>query len=144
MPWFRVSICIVYACFVSASLIAHVYIWIVFILIMYFIHLLVILVCIIYVEYSAASLADVIAFIYVVSIFASYICIYLLAFECSFLQFSIFCQEYIWHGFMRFWYTFILFLACSRNADVSRFISVMCVYKVVVLLHLLRVFIAKV
>lgn len=80
----------------------HVYIWIVFILIMYFIHLLVILVCIIYVEYSAASLAGVIAFIYAVSIFASYMCVYLLAFACLFLQFSIFCQEYIWHGFMLF------------------------------------------
>lgn len=123
---------------------AHVYILIVFILIMYFIHLLVILVCIIYVEYGIDPLDGLIAFIYVVSIFVSYICIYLLAFACSFLQFSIFCQEYIWHGFILVWRMLILLLACSINADVSRFISVMRVYKVRALSHLWRVFIATV
>lgn len=93
---FSTCICYAHSFFILVFGIVCGYICFVFILYIYVIHLVMILVCVTYVEYSTASLDVLIAVIYVVSICALYICIFLLAFGCLFLSFSIFCQEYIW------------------------------------------------
>ena len=91
---------------------------------------------------------SVIRWSYCIHILSSVICIaYVHIFTCFcvfiFAVFYILSRVYMARIYAG-WRIWILLLVCSRNSDVSRFISVMCVYKVVVLLHLWLVFIAKV
>ena len=59
------------------------------------IHLVALLAYVTCVAHGVNLLATIITSIYVVSIYAQYMCIYLLAFACLFLSFLRVCQEYI-------------------------------------------------